>query len=82
MIMVNTSYQSFENVNSCGELIVSAVTYSKNNFTHIFVQKRHENPEEISQKFKTTVTHYFINERSYLNISAINRQKHLLVAIS
>ena len=37
MIIVNTSYQNFENSNSCGELIVSTTTYNKNNFTNIFV---------------------------------------------
>ena len=38
--------------------------------------------KKVSEKFKTTRTHYFINQRSYLNISPINRQKYLLVAIS
>ena len=43
MIIVNTSHQSFENKNSCGELIVSTTTYNKNNFTHFFVHKHHKN---------------------------------------
>ena len=43
MIIVNTSPQSLENKNSCGELIVSATTYNKNNFTHFFVRKHHKN---------------------------------------
>ena len=38
-----------------------------------------KNPHKSSQKFKTTHTHYFINQRSCLNISPTNRQKHLLV---
>ena len=47
MIIVNTSYQSFENVNSCGELIVSIATYNKNNFTHL----RSQTSQKFSKKF-------------------------------
>ena len=43
MITVNTSHQSFENKNSCRELIVSTTSCNKNNFTHFFVQKHHKN---------------------------------------
>ena len=67
---------------SCGELIVSTTTYNKNNFTHFFIHKHHENCHKIFQKFKTTRTHHFTNQRSCLIISPINQQKHLLVAIS
>ena len=77
MIIVNTSHQSFENRNSCRELIVSTTTYNKNNFTHFFAYKHHKNSQKKFEKFKTTRTHYFINQRSYLNISPINQEKHL-----
>ena len=43
MIIINTSYQSFENKNSCGELILSTTSYNKNNFTHFFVHKHYKN---------------------------------------
>ena len=42
----------------------------------------HKIPQEGSQKSKTAHTHYFINQRSYLNISPTNRQKYLLVTNS
>ena len=68
--------------NSCGELIVSSVTYNKNNFTHFFVHKHHKNSQKSSQEFKTTRIQYFLNQQSYLNISLTNRQRQLLVATS
>ena len=64
MILVNISHQNFDNFNK----------NSWQEFIHL------KNPHKNSQKFKTTRTHYFINQRSYLNISPTNRQKHLLVA--
>ena len=82
MIIVTTSHQNFENENSYRELIVSTTTYNKKNFTHFFVHKHHKNSQKSSQKLNTTRTHYFITQRSYLNISQLNPQKHLLVAIS
>ena len=50
--------------------------------TRLLFCKRSKSSQKSFQKFKTTRTHYFINQRSYPNISPINRQKHLLVAIS
>ena len=80
MIIINTSQQNFEDEKSCGEFIFSTITYNKNNFT--LVHKHHKNFQKRFQKFKTTLTHYFINQRSYLHISPIIQQKHLLVTIS
>ena len=60
MIIVKTSHRNFDNITQ---------NFNKNScgeFIHL------KNPQKVSQKFKTTRTHYFINQRSYLNISAIN----------
>ena len=80
IIVVNTSHQNFEIKNGCGEHIVITATYNKNNFTHFLLHKHQKNPLKSSQKIKITRTHDFVNQRSYQNISPINRQKHFLVA--
>ena len=77
MIIVNTSHQSLGNENSYGELIVSTTIYNKNNFTHFFVHKHHEHSHKSFQNSRPH-TQYFINQRSYLIVSTINRQKNLL----
>ena len=77
MIIVNTSHQIFENKNNCGELIVSTTNCNINCFVHKHLKNSHKS----FQKFKTTRTRYFIKQRTYLNISPVNRQKHFLVAI-
>ena len=53
MIILNTSYQRFENVNSCGELIVSTTTYNKNSFTHL----RSQTLQRFSKKFSKIQDH-------------------------
>ena len=55
MIIVNTLHQSFENENSCGELVVSTPSYNNNNFTHFLVHKPHKN---FFIKSKTSGTSY------------------------
>ena len=53
MIIVNTSYQRFENVDSCGELIVSTTTYNKNSFTHL----RSQTLQKFLKKFSKIQDH-------------------------
>ena len=68
MTIIKTSHQNIDNVTQ---------NLGKNSCGELLDLK---NPQKSSQKFKTTRTHYFINQRSYLIIFLKNRQKYLLVA--
>ena len=69
-------------VTRCHSLSLVAPVVVTRCTTRLLFYKRSKNSRKRFQKFKTSRTHHFINQRSYLNISLINRQKHLLVAIS
>ena len=76
MIIVNALRQNFDNAIKIGRkksqsvlsLVIRAILHNTP-FANIV-----KNLQTIPQKFKTTRTHYFISQLSYLNISPINGQ--------
>ena len=82
VIRCHSLYHTSRVVIRCHSLSLVVLLVVTRCTTRLFFYKRSKNSENSFQKFKTTRTQYFINQRSYLNISPINRQKHLLVAIS
>ena len=79
MVIVNASHQNFDNAKKIGRkksqpvfsLVIRAILHNPS-FANIA-----KNLQTIPQKFKTTRTHYFISQRSYLNISPITGQSTL-----